>query len=102
MTWGAELKIGQIQPQENSNWDLPGWDVAVMSTRELPVPFIAERTNRVSEEEAYLFLTDDSSCKMELAGGIPMACLLLVKLSSDSNGAGGKFGICGVGCTQGP
>lgn len=55
----------------------------------------------VSGEEAWLFLTDDSLCEMELAGGIPMVCLLLVKLSSVLNGAGRKFGICGLGCTQG-
>lgn len=59
-------------------------------------------TNCKSGEEAWLFLTDDSSCEMELASGIPMTCLLLVKLSSDLNGTGRKFGICGLGCVQGP
>lgn len=59
-------------------------------------------TNCVSGEEAWLFLTDDSSCEMELASGIPTACLLLVKLSSDLNGAGRKFGICGLGRAEGP
>lgn len=96
------MKTSQIQPQEHSDCDLPGWNVAVMSTSELPVLFTAAHTNCVSGAEAYLFLTDDSSCEMELAGGIPMACLLLVKISADLNGAGGKFGICGLGCAQGP
>lgn len=45
-------------------------------------------TGCVSGEEAWLALTDDSSSEVMLASGIPMACLLLVKLGSDLNGAG--------------
>lgn len=56
----------------------------------------------VSGEEAWLLLTDDSSCGMVLASGIPMACLLLVKLGSDLTGAGRDFGICELGRAQGP
>lgn len=58
-------------------------------------------TGCVPGEEAWLVLGDDSSCEMVLANGIPMACLLLVKLS-DLNGASGDFGTCELEHAQGP
>lgn len=55
----------------------------------------------MSGEEAWLILSGDSLCEMELACGIPMACFLPVKLSSGLNGAGRKFGCCGTRvCTR--
>lgn len=59
-------------------------------------------TGCVSGEEAWLVLTDDSSSEMVLASGIPVACLLLVRLGSDLSEAGRDFGICELQCAQGP
>lgn len=73
-------------------------DGTVRSSRELLSPC----AGCVSGEEAWLFFTDDSSCEMVLASGIPMACLPLVKLGSDLNGAGRDFGICELERAQGP
>lgn len=66
------------------------------------LPAQGMHTGCVSGEGAWLVLPDYSSCEMVLASGIPMACLLLVKLGSDLNGAGRDFGICELECAQGP
>lgn len=66
------------------------------------LPAQGVHTGCVSGEEAWLVLTDDSSCEMVLASGAPIACLLLVKVGSDVNGAGRDFGIRELECAQGP
>lgn len=66
------------------------------------LPAQGVHTGCVSGEQAWLVLGDDSSCEMVLASGIPVVCLLLVKLGSDWNGAGRDFGTCDLERAQGP
>ena len=64
------------------------------------LPAQGVHTGCVSGEGAWLVLPDDSSCEVVLATEIPMACLLPIKLGSDSIGAGRDFGIRELECAQ--